>query len=819
MQGVSAAFDQASRATVATSTQAETHYVEASRDPEHHCSICQHYIGAGMCAKVVAEPDPIMETGVCDLFNGIDPEPEVADEMTQTKLQAKEQMVDGGKGFISLRVSWVWEVDRLQSALYTIFGYNDAWQWNDPYTFHITLAYSDAITNAQMLEAAKSIISLPAPGIKITGIGVFDNSEDTQALYLSVEPNDKLKAIQSALYQSLTDQGVALSPYNLPETWQPHITLAYVPAGTSVPTGIELELDVYRVNEVSFSRSEYETLFEIPLRWQDGQNDLENGNAPLLAVAVLTQQVRPAEWEVSLSANFPIVKSEASAWNANAAAKNVLDAANFAQQDNTFNAELARSAFLLSNPCAPASFTSYLIPVGNYSSGSLNVTSESLQAASEKLAALTELDEKTRAQAVERLNFYQSQLKVGEMGEVLRTTFISEMKGSYPDVKLPDDIDMEALGEQAFFVTLPIGQFNTMSRNGRRYTQTAIEELVQQVNEMRPEGIWGHMTDEEMDTRYDPPAIRWLAAEIDAEGVAWAKGIPLNEQTRDYYRMARATNARVGTSLVAMAEMQKSDVLHLSLMTIDIADPVRVGVAMTAAKPKITTEMSAQQGDFIVKPKRSAELVLSTNGTSTGKGEGAKAGVTTPPAEAKPNSVREQVQVKKQAEQPKTSGEKKMDEEQVKELQGSFATLQEQHKATLDENTRLTTELASVTESANTLKVAIGELLQDSIIATVEREIKQPALRKTVVKQVIAQQPQSREQVVAAVKAWMDDEDNMELMKFALGKEMGERQPEQQQAREQSSQAKYDPAKGLNGTIFKIPALEAVPVSEPSQEN
>ncbi len=181
------------------------------------------------------------------------------------------------------------------------------------------------------------------------------------------------------------------------------------------------------------------------------------------------------------------------------------------------------------------------------------------------------------------------------LDERLRVTLtcISEMRGAYPEIALPGDIDRAALGDEAFFVTLPIGQAGAKSRNGRRYSRAAVEQMVAQINQKRPEGMWGHLAEAETQTRYDPPAIRWLAAQLDGEGIAWGKGLPLTAETREYYRLAKATNARVGTSLVAWAQMDGDEVKALELVTVDLADPARVGVPVTAARPAISAEMSS----------------------------------------------------------------------------------------------------------------------------------------------------------------------------------------------------------------------------------
>jgi hypothetical protein len=207
----------------------------------------------------------------------------------------------------------------------------------------------------------------------------------------------------------------------------------------------------------------------------------------------------------------------------------------------------------------------------------------------------------TKIQLDEQAQTVEERLKV-------TLTCISEMRGAYPDIALPDDIDRAALGEalgaDAFFVTLPIGQAGAKSRNGRRYSREAVEQMVAQINQKRLEGMWGHLAEDEAQTRYDPPAIRWLAAALDGDGVAWGKGLPLTAATREYYRLAKATNARVGTSLVAWAQMDGDVVKGLELVTVDLADPARVGVPVTAAKAHISKEMRTEVRGLRTEEKR-----------------------------------------------------------------------------------------------------------------------------------------------------------------------------------------------------------------------
>lgn len=170
----------------------------------------------------------------------------------------------------------------------------------------------------------------------------------------------------------------------------------------------------------------------------------------------------------------------------------------------------------------------------------------------------------------------------------------TQLKGGYPDIALPSDVTE---GKDEVFVVLPVGAFNAESLNGHTYSQSAMTDMLNQINERRPESNWGHLSDKEIGLRYNNPPMRWLAA-VEQDGVIYAKGRALTEEARTYYKRAKMDNARVGTSLFAWAELEDDTVVHMDLITIDLADPARVGVPLTAAKPEvITTEMVAKSGE------------------------------------------------------------------------------------------------------------------------------------------------------------------------------------------------------------------------------
>lgn len=222
-------------------------------------------------------------------------------------------------------------------------------------------------------------------------------------------------------------------------------------------------------------------------------------------------------------------------------------------------------------------------------------------------------DLSVKHQGVQELTTTGTNMLVTESQQNVKGRIVVEMKietqfkGAYPEIKLPEDIEA---GTDEVFVTLPVGAFNAESLNGHTYRKTAMQDMLDQINGRRPESNWGHLSEYEAGLRYNNPPVRWLAA-TEQDGVIFAKCRALTEEARTYYKRAKMDNARVGTSLFAWAEVEGTDVIHLDLITIDLADPARVGVPITAAKPVVvTSEMHKPEGEQdMLEEKKLRELL------------------------------------------------------------------------------------------------------------------------------------------------------------------------------------------------------------------
>lgn len=314
---------------------------------------------------------------------------------------------------------------------------------------------------------------------------------------------------------------------------------------------------------------------------------------------------------------------------------------------------------------------------------------------------------------------------------------VGKFSGSYPTIPLPDGM-AEGFGEDAMFVTLPIGRVDARSRNGRVYTREAVQAIVDAVNTNKPEGRWGHLRDEERPYAYDPPAIRWLAAMIDDNGTAWAKGIPVTDEAREHFRVAKLAGSRVGTSVYGFGQMEGERVVDFELETIDLAAPDRVGIPDTAAKPMITSEQENYEGDGM------SEITLADV----------------------PDSVRRQIIEQAQAE---NAGERLSEmQETVTQLQNEKTTLQEQVETLEQERDAARGEASALL--ANYARSKIAEQVQ---IKPVRKLVERTVGIQEMDDGLRIEGAATMEQVDEAIEAALADEDMQALNKEAFAEMFG----------------------------------------------
>lgn len=338
----------------------------------------------------------------------------------------------------------------------------------------------------------------------------------------------------------------------------------------------------------------------------------------------------------------------------------------------------------------------------------------------------------------------KTDVPIQEQIEAINFVISEAINGRKPNIKIPKDIDVEALKkalgvDELVFDVSPIGIADGKSRNGRVYTRESVESLVRQVNTKRPEGQWGHTKPEDLGSEYKPPAIRWLAAEM-GNDVAWGLRLALTEEARQHTLAAKAANARIGTSIFAINPVLgkgPNEIADYDLVRIDLANAELVGIPEMSTVPEPVLETVQLEGSNPMADKAAEETKDPTPQNGNSK-----------PVET---LLREQLHEANQT--IKENRPKITEHELICELLGNTENpvqAVKEMKAALEEARRENTELLKTAISEAVTKAVQVESARDIILEAVEglnpttRKEIQPALEKVMqrdsVKKLLAAQ-------------------------------------------------------------------------------
>ncbi len=189
------------------------------------------------------------------------------------------------------------------------------------------------------------------------------------------------------------------------------------------------------------------------------------------------------------------------------------------------------------------------------------------------------------------------------MSEVILEYAVSEFRGSFPDVPTAAGVDMDALRaqEDPMFITIPIiPQIGATSRNGLLYDEALAASIVAQINEKRPDGIWGHLKEEERSTAFPEPAATWIGAIRDGDTV-WAKAI-LSGPAKERIRRLKATGGQIATSIYGKGDFEPVSqgvrrLKNFDLESLDFAPPARAALR-NGSQPNVTAEFQQENPDM-----------------------------------------------------------------------------------------------------------------------------------------------------------------------------------------------------------------------------
>ncbi len=308
-----------------------------------------------------------------------------------------------------------------------------------------------------------------------------------------------------------------------------------------------------------------------------------------------------------------------------------------------------------------------------------------------------------------------------------------------PQIATPDDINLErlakALGkssvDELVFDTRPIGKV-TESRNKRAYSEESVLSLVEQVKSKRPEGRWGHLSESQAASLYEPPAVRWVNAVYqESNQTGYGKLIALTPEAERHILSAKELNAKIGTSIYAhnpTFESTTNKVKDYDLVTIDLANAERVGIYDMNSVPNVSREMDESN---------SGENLMSQNANNADtnkENNGAGAGAVTETADVK--GIRAIVTVQEtelNALRP------------IKELYGTVAEL----LGVPDDG--VISAVRTMREQVASLSRENVALLESTIDTEIAAVVKPEMPRPFVREQVVLAKPTTREEVKTAV--------------------------------------------------------------------
>lgn len=325
---------------------------------------------------------------------------------------------------------------------------------------------------------------------------------------------------------------------------------------------------------------------------------------------------------------------------------------------------------------------------------------------------------------------------------------IWELRGDYPaDIPYFSDVDIAELtagDNDPMFLTLPIGQANVASKNGRYYDGEFLAELERQVAANKPIGIMGHLKPEDLGTEFPAEAIHWVGTKRVGE-MLWGKGYVPAGAARERIRRYKATNKPLATSIFAEAAGKFDKAVNavrmaaksLKLNQIDIGPADRVGVPSLARLPLVTAEMNTNNKE----PEMDKLQVINE--------------MTAEDARLLPKPVQEAILATVQPA-PEV--------ELVSELRGVLGA---DDKADV---VKLVTELKTEQETAKKTAVSkrITELVEDK-----EAGIKVESMRGLVTELVTARNPQTVEEAEKAYQTVTEMESVKASLKAAVGNAMG----------------------------------------------
>ncbi len=183
----------------------------------------------------------------------------------------------------------------------------------------------------------------------------------------------------------------------------------------------------------------------------------------------------------------------------------------------------------------------------------------------------------------------------------MHSEFVGQIK-----VPFAEDVNLDELTKDdndPMFVTVQVAQ-EGVSKNKRYYSKELIQDISRQINKIKPDAYFGHLTDAERTTKNPKSQTIWLGSvvkEINGKLAVFAKGyvLPYADELKAYLKKAKAASKQVAVSLYGQAEQEWNDALNgykmknFMLESIDWARSQSAGIA-PSVDFQITAEMAGE---------------------------------------------------------------------------------------------------------------------------------------------------------------------------------------------------------------------------------
>jgi hypothetical protein len=178
----------------------------------------------------------------------------------------------------------------------------------------------------------------------------------------------------------------------------------------------------------------------------------------------------------------------------------------------------------------------------------------------------------------------------------------ADINAQMPNVPNAPGVNITALKQadpDPMFVTLPIAQVGMISENGILYDQSLIKQISDQIIDKRPEGIMGHIAEEDRATKYPVPDLYWIGA-MQVGDKLFGKAYVSPGPARDHMRRTQATGGRIATSIYGRGIYETANasgkalrrIAKLNLEQVDLAPPDRASLKINGGKQyALTAEM------------------------------------------------------------------------------------------------------------------------------------------------------------------------------------------------------------------------------------